>query len=234
MCDFALDACVSTPTRPHLPGNAASLTTTPHRSPLSPTASSAATTPARLSVLASDPAALDAPAAADAPSMPAAAREDRVWAEAERSLAAARAARADSRHMPSEAAAGASAAGDAGHQDGARSSPLAAVAPDELRTKARGEFSPAGRAPRAAELRGSAAQPPLAQLRGAPLFATHTPRGARASPPASGQSMLEIYGSAASPAGVAPPPPLPPSRTNWTRLVPLPVLTGHVSSLLPY
>jgi hypothetical protein len=33
----------------------------------------------------------------------------------------------------------------------------------------------------------------------------------------------------------APPPPLPPpSRTNWTRLVPPSVLTGHVSSLLPY
>ena len=30
------------------------------------------------------------------------------------------------------------------------------------------------------------------------------------------------------------PPPLPPpSRTNWTRLVPSSVLTGHVSSLLP-
>ena len=27
--------------------------------------------------------------------------------------------------------------------------------------------------------------------------------------------------------------PPPPSRTNWTRLVPSPVLTGHVSSLLP-
>jgi hypothetical protein len=26
----------------------------------------------------------------------------------------------------------------------------------------------------------------------------------------------------------------PPSRTDWTRLVPPPVLTGHVSSLLPY
>ena len=31
----------------------------------------------------------------------------------------------------------------------------------------------------------------------------------------------------------APPPP-PPSRTDWTRLVSPPVLTGHVSSLLPY
>jgi hypothetical protein len=32
-----------------------------------------------------------------------------------------------------------------------------------------------------------------------------------------------------------PAPPLPPpSRTNWTRLVPPSVLTGHVSSLLPY
>ena len=30
-------------------------------------------------------------------------------------------------------------------------------------------------------------------------------------------------------AGASPPPPR--SRTNWTRLVPLPVLTGHVSSL---
>jgi hypothetical protein len=29
------------------------------------------------------------------------------------------------------------------------------------------------------------------------------------------------------------PAPPPPSRTNWTRLVPPPVLTGHVSSLLP-
>ena len=28
-------------------------------------------------------------------------------------------------------------------------------------------------------------------------------------------------------------PPLP-SRTNWTRLVPRPVLSGHVSSLAPY
>ena len=28
--------------------------------------------------------------------------------------------------------------------------------------------------------------------------------------------------------------PPPPSRTDWTRLVPPPVLTGHVSSLLPY
>ena len=28
--------------------------------------------------------------------------------------------------------------------------------------------------------------------------------------------------------------PPPPSRTNWTHLVPPPVLTGHVSSLLPY
>jgi hypothetical protein len=27
------------------------------------------------------------------------------------------------------------------------------------------------------------------------------------------------------------PPPSPPSRTKWTRLVPLPVLTGRVSSL---
>ena len=26
----------------------------------------------------------------------------------------------------------------------------------------------------------------------------------------------------------------PSPRTNWTRLVPLPVLTGHVSSLSPY
>ena len=26
----------------------------------------------------------------------------------------------------------------------------------------------------------------------------------------------------------------PPARTNWTRLVPLSVLTGHVSSLFPY
>ena len=33
--------------------------------------------------------------------------------------------------------------------------------------------------------------------------------------------------------GLAGPPPLPPlSRTNWTRLVPPSVLTGHVSSLL--
>jgi hypothetical protein len=30
------------------------------------------------------------------------------------------------------------------------------------------------------------------------------------------------------------PPPSPPSRTNWTRLVPPSVLTGHASSLLPY
>ena len=30
------------------------------------------------------------------------------------------------------------------------------------------------------------------------------------------------------------PPPPPSSRTDWTRLVPPPVLTGHVSSLLPY
>jgi len=30
------------------------------------------------------------------------------------------------------------------------------------------------------------------------------------------------------------PPPPPPSCTDWTRLVPPPVLTGHVSSLLPY
>jgi hypothetical protein len=29
-------------------------------------------------------------------------------------------------------------------------------------------------------------------------------------------------------------PPPPPLRTNWTRLVPPSVLTGHVSSLLPY
>ena len=29
-------------------------------------------------------------------------------------------------------------------------------------------------------------------------------------------------------------PPPPPSRTNWTRLVHPSVLTGHVSSLLPY
>ena len=29
------------------------------------------------------------------------------------------------------------------------------------------------------------------------------------------------------------PPHPPPSRTDWTRLVPPPVLTGHVSSLLP-
>jgi len=33
---------------------------------------------------------------------------------------------------------------------------------------------------------------------------------------------------------VAPLPPFPPSRTNWTRLVPPSVPTGHVSSLLPY
>ena len=33
-------------------------------------------------------------------------------------------------------------------------------------------------------------------------------------------------------ARTAPPPPLP-SRTNWTRLVPPPVLTGHASSLPP-
>ena len=31
-----------------------------------------------------------------------------------------------------------------------------------------------------------------------------------------------------------PPPPFSPSRTDWTRLIPPPVLTGHVSSLLPY
>ena len=30
--------------------------------------------------------------------------------------------------------------------------------------------------------------------------------------------------------GITAPPPLPPSRTNWTRLVPPPVLIGHVSS----
>ena len=36
-----------------------------------------------------------------------------------------------------------------------------------------------------------------------------------------------------STAGCVPAPP-PPSRTNWTRLIPPPVLTGHVSSLLPY
>ena len=36
--------------------------------------------------------------------------------------------------------------------------------------------------------------------------------------------------------GAAAFPPLPPPspRTNWTRLVPRPVLTGHVSSLAPY
>ena len=33
---------------------------------------------------------------------------------------------------------------------------------------------------------------------------------------------------------VRPPPPFSPSRTDWTRLIPPPVLTGHVSSLLPY
>jgi len=31
-----------------------------------------------------------------------------------------------------------------------------------------------------------------------------------------------------------PSPPPPPCRTNWTRLVPPPVLSGHVSSLPPY
>jgi hypothetical protein len=34
--------------------------------------------------------------------------------------------------------------------------------------------------------------------------------------------------------GVTPPPPPSPSRTNWTHLVPPPVLTGHNSPLLPY
>jgi hypothetical protein len=29
-------------------------------------------------------------------------------------------------------------------------------------------------------------------------------------------------------------PPPPPSRTDWTRLVPPPVLNGHAASLLPY
>ena len=38
---------------------------------------------------------------------------------------------------------------------------------------------------------------------------------------------------ASRPGGSPPPFPLP-SRTNWTRLVPRPVLTGHVSSLAPY
>jgi hypothetical protein len=32
----------------------------------------------------------------------------------------------------------------------------------------------------------------------------------------------------------SPPPPPLPSRTNWTSLVPLPVLTGHAASLTPY
>ena len=35
-------------------------------------------------------------------------------------------------------------------------------------------------------------------------------------------------------AAVLPPPLPPPSRTNWTRLVPPSVLTRHVSSLPPY
>ena len=39
--------------------------------------------------------------------------------------------------------------------------------------------------------------------------------------------------SVRGPASSPPPPPLP-SRTKWTRLVPRPVLTGHVSSLAPY
>ena len=33
---------------------------------------------------------------------------------------------------------------------------------------------------------------------------------------------------------VPPPPPPPPSCTAWTRLVLLPVLTGHVSTFSPY
>jgi hypothetical protein len=40
-------------------------------------------------------------------------------------------------------------------------------------------------------------------------------------------------GRAADDGARAPPFPSPPSRTNWTRLVPSPVLTGHVSSLPP-
>jgi len=48
-------------------------------------------------------------------------------------------------------------------------------------------------------------------------------RGGRGSDAGSGERTIAL---------VQPPPPLPPSRTNWTRLVPPPVLTGHVSSLL--
>ena len=47
---------------------------------------------------------------------------------------------------------------------------------------------------------------------------------------------LEIDAAASGPAagGAPPPPPLPLSCTDWTRLVLLPVLTGHVSSFSPY
>ena len=63
----------------------------------------------------------------------------------------------------------------------------------------------------------------------------HLARNARDLPESAGcprRSCLgEFWPRAARPSGAPPP---PPSRTNWTRLVPPSVLTGHVSSLLPY
>ena len=52
--------------------------------------------------------------------------------------------------------------------------------------------------------------------------------------PAVPKLALLALGDAVGPNAPHVPSPPPPSRTDWTRLVPPPVLTGHVSSLLPY
>jgi hypothetical protein len=60
----------------------------------------------------------------------------------------------------------------------------------------------------------------------APLIPADPSTGLRPAPPPRAQRIDR------APAGAQLHPPTPPSRTNWTRLVPHPVLTGHVSSSL--
>jgi len=66
----------------------------------------------------------------------------------------------------------------------------------------------------------------LARAR-ASLFATRSLTRA-------GRRQLAARGAILGPPAPEAPPPPAPSRTDWTSLVPPPVLTGHVSSLVPY
>jgi len=76
------------------------------------------------------------------------------------------------------------------------------------------------------------APPPPSDLPLLPL--TRTPPLTRAAAQAEQRRVLREQLRLRDAAYCPNPPPLPPSRTDWTRLVPPPILTGQVSSLLPY